>query len=305
MKHHAVQILMATYNGARHIENQLLSIIAQTHKNWKLLIHDDGSTDNTIEIIRKYQAFDNRILLVEDNIQHLGAASNFLHLLKQSSASYVMFCDQDDIWMEDKIALMVNAMAETEGPAAVYCNAYAYRKSAIISNKVTFFHPKNIPTLLFLNSGIQGCSLMFNRHLLKFLDPLPRYVYMHDHLITLAAVTFGRLHYLNSSLMFYRQHEHNVTGNYEANLFKKAINLFNLDKAVIDAAHYKAVIAFYDQYKDKISLQNRIYFTAYQMYTQSSRAKRLFIILRYGFKLGKSRNLLLLKTLMRKALKND
>ena len=101
-----IDILLATYNGEKHIKAQILSILAQDNENWNLIIHDDGSTDNTINIIKGFCAIDNRINLIEDNIRFGNPANNFLHLLKKSTANYIMFCDQDDIWFDNKLSLM-------------------------------------------------------------------------------------------------------------------------------------------------------------------------------------------------------
>jgi len=79
---------MATYNGEKYIENQILSLMQQTYKNWTLYIHDDGSTDHTLEIVEKYIAIDSRIKLIDDQVKGLKAGKNFLHTLKSSSADY-------------------------------------------------------------------------------------------------------------------------------------------------------------------------------------------------------------------------
>ena len=107
-----VDILLATYNGELYIETQILSIISQTFKKWQLLIHDDGSSDTTIFIIKKWAAIDNRIKLIEDEVKTRNAAKNFMHLLKYSTAEYVMFCDQDDIWFDNKVQLMFDTMSQ-------------------------------------------------------------------------------------------------------------------------------------------------------------------------------------------------
>ena len=89
-----VDILMATYNGEAFVEEQVRSIIAQSFSDWRLLIHDDGSTDQTISILQRLSREDERILLIEDNISHLGVARNFIHLASLSTAPYCMFCEE-------------------------------------------------------------------------------------------------------------------------------------------------------------------------------------------------------------------
>ena len=80
-----VDILMATYNGAAFVEEQVRSIIQQTFTNWRLLIHDDGSIDATMDILHRLAEEDNRIVLIEDGMQHFGVARNFIHLVALST----------------------------------------------------------------------------------------------------------------------------------------------------------------------------------------------------------------------------
>ena len=84
-----IDILLATYNGAAYIREQIGSILQQTVADWHLLVHDDGSTDGTVDIVREYVQADKRIRLVEDGERHLGVAKNFLHLLKDVSQASI------------------------------------------------------------------------------------------------------------------------------------------------------------------------------------------------------------------------
>jgi len=104
-----VDIVMATYNGHKYLQEQITSIILQSHKNWRLLISDDASSDKTIEIIKKNIALDSRISLV-NCVHQGGVVENFNKALKYISSDYVMFCDQDDFWLEDKISIMLGSI---------------------------------------------------------------------------------------------------------------------------------------------------------------------------------------------------
>src|SRR5690606_23984523 len=116
--------LMATYNGAAYIGEQIGSLQAQTFSNWKLLIHDDGSTDGTLAVIAGFCAKDSRIQVLNDGVKTGGAAANFLHLLRYTESDIVMLCDQDDIWLPEKISTMLIELGTIDGPALVYANAY-------------------------------------------------------------------------------------------------------------------------------------------------------------------------------------
>lgn len=104
-----VAILMATYNGDKYIEEQIQSIINQTYKNWQLFIRDDGSSDETLKIIKNFTNIDHRIHKITDNLGNLGPCLNFNELIKTHlEYKYIMFADQDDVWLENKIMISVN-----------------------------------------------------------------------------------------------------------------------------------------------------------------------------------------------------
>ncbi|MCW2119415.1 glycosyltransferase family 2 protein [Flavobacterium sp. 7A] len=295
-----VDILLATYNGAKYVEAQIHSIISQSHKDWRLVIHDDGSKDNTVTIIKKFSAVDSRIMLVDDGVSFGNAGQNFMYLLQFSSADYIMFCDQDDIWFDNKLDVLYQEIKNKEFPCAVYCNADAYDGSKVVSKNITLFHRSTLENSLFLNSGVQGCSLMFNRKLLNCLKEFPNYVYMHDHLITIASVTFGKLFHIDDSLMLYRQHDSNVTGNINNSLLSRMKQFLFTRNSVIDKKHYEANLSFFEKYSPVISRKNKEIFNAYFAYPKKNRLERLGIILKYQFVIGNHYSILFVKTLLRK-----
>jgi len=269
-----IDILMATYNGELYIENQLLSLLGQTFKNWRLLIHDDNSTDRTVSIVKKYQFLDSRIVLIEDDIITCSASKNFMHLLQFSTNDLIVFCDQDDIWFENKLECLYTTyleLAKKDSPAAVFCNGYTYDANiGILGNKMVVISPTNLKQQLFLNTGIHGCCLLFNRKLLNELHPVPDYIAMHDHLITLGALTFGSLMYLNKPLMLYRQnHVNKATMNIEYNRFKRVLLIFNRKIGVVEKSHFLGTKSFYETYKNKISKSNKVLFESYFLYCET------------------------------------
>ena len=96
-------ILMATYNGEQYVAEQIDSLLAQTDSDWTLYIHDDGSKDHTQEIINKYaETHDN--IMVMDFPGGNGAKENFFKMMFSVDADYYMLCDQDDVWLPEKVA---------------------------------------------------------------------------------------------------------------------------------------------------------------------------------------------------------
>ena len=111
----AIDILLATCNGALYLPEQLDSLLAQTCRGWRLLVRDDGSSDGTREILENYRSrHPDVIMIIPGEGQNLGACGNFSCLLEQSDAPYIMFCDQDDVWLPDKIEITLTAMRELE-----------------------------------------------------------------------------------------------------------------------------------------------------------------------------------------------
>ena len=296
-----VTILMATYNGSSYLRTQLDSLIGQQYTNWELIVHDDGSSDDTLAIVKQYAERDGRIKLLEDGVAGLGAAGNYLHLMQQADGDFYMFCDQDDSWMEEKVGRMVAAISIYDGPAAVYSNSYLSVGKNVIRQKSTVIHPSDLRNTLFFNSGIQGCALIFNRPLMEVLRPFPKAVAMHDHLVTMGAVSFGKIVYLDEVLMHYRQHELNVTGNQRLGLYQKIQSFLFGGAPVVSRPHYEANQAFYRRYYPLIDGTGRKLFKAYFHYVNSSSVfERLFILLKNRFTLGDKRGLLFYKTLTRK-----
>src|SRR5690606_4637228 len=294
---------MATFNGAAYLKEQLDSLIRQTYVSWKLIVHDDGSTDGTTAILKEYAAQDSRIMLMEDGVTGLGAERNFIHILNHTRGDFYMFCDQDDIWLPDKVACMMDAIKGYNEPALVYSNAYFYKSGTIIKQMTTTLHPSTLRNTLFLNSGVQGCSTLINAKLVELLRPFPETLAMHDHLVTLGAVSFGRVIYLDRVLMWYRQHTRNVTGGQHLGWGVRLTNFFRRDKPVIDQKHFAATCAFYQQYFEQLTPSDQSVFEKYFQYGMcKSRIKRIFIIVKHGFSLGNKKGILLLKTLFRKTI---
>lgn len=215
----SIDILMATYNGGRYLRNQLLSLQQQTNEEWTLWIRDDGSTDDTTSILHKFAKSDRRIKIIEDGTgQRLGPGRNFLSLTKCSTADYVIFCDQDDIWFEKKLEILANFAEknfDADIPCLVYCDAYGYSdaEGVITADGIYRYHAKTLREFLFFNGGYPGCSILFNRRLcIMAAEYRANYFYLHDDVVSLLAHSFGRIYFLAKRLMLWRQHASNVTG---------------------------------------------------------------------------------------------
>lgn len=301
----SVDIIMATYNGEKYIENQILSLMQQSHKNWTLYVHDDGSTDRTIEIIKKYIAIDNRIVLIDDDLKGLKVGKNFLHTLRYSKSDYAIFCDQDDIWLEKKVEKLLNAIVENDCldmPVMVYCDGYSWteKDGCINQDSIAIKHAQGLRDFIFYNGGYQGCSIIMNKKLIDMACSYNGYIYHHDDLVSLIAHTFGKVKFIPDKLMLYRQHQQAVTGikSYK----KKPIDgLFNNVGFVVSKQHHKAKLDFYNIYKNDMSESNKKVFQSYLSYcNKGSKFLRLMHVILSPLTLGGSKSKLLGKTLFQR-----
>ena len=297
----SIDILLATYNGELYIESQILSIISQSYRNWKLLIHDDGSDDATISIIKKWAAIDGRIKLIDDEVRNKNSAKNFMHLLKFSTAEYVMFCDQDDIWFDNKVQLMFDRMSQLSQdiPQVIYSNSYVWEPKKGILGDATLTFPKNLESFLFLNSGMQGCVAMFNAVMRELMLKWKGDLAKHDHLLHLIALTIGNVTYIHLPLMLYRKHVANVTGSTKTKILSLYTIIKSSKKPVIDKRHYDAVGQFVIQYKYLLSQENRSILNTYLNMPHVSLMKKIFYIIRGKFRIYDSLLLLVAKVLFR------
>jgi len=298
-----IDILMATYNGASYIIPQIQSLQNQTFANWKLYIHDDGSTDETMKIIQSIATTDSRICIIKDGIRFHESGLNFMHLLKFSKAPFCIFCDQDDIWLENKLELMLRFIEAKDNtiPQAVYSNSYVYiPETSDISGYATLCFPQKLKDVLFLNCGIQGCALMFNAALRDICKNAPDIVAMHDHVLTVCAATLGELSYLNKRLMLYRRHQSTVTGPTAKKLSDRYNSFFDRDKTVMSHKHYLALQSLYQKYETYISDDNQKIFSDYFRFEKECRIRRFFHVLAKGYKLYGRTSILAIKVLLRK-----
>ncbi len=226
-----VDILLPTFNGEKYIEEQINSLLKQSYKNIKIYIRDDGSTDETITIIEKLAEREERIIVNKDIESNLGLVANVNFLLDLSDADYIMFCDQDDIWFEKKIELLLNEMLTqekslgSETPILIHSDCYVTDeylniKSLFKANKPLCYGLQNS----FFNFYVQGASSLFNKSLKVEITPFIKNVYFHDRYTHLIAEIVGFRFYLNLPLMYYRQHSSNLVGS--SSLIDKIRNFF-------------------------------------------------------------------------------
>jgi len=238
-----INILLATYNGAPYLDEQLDSLFNQTYTKWHLFIHDDNSSDDSVEIIKRYsEQYPEKITLIDDNISYNSASANFSSLLRHVTTKYVMFCDQDDIWLSTKIALTVEKMQALEvsfpnEPLLVHTDLTVVDEELKTIADSYWDYQHLHPSALSLNkmlvqNVITGCTIMINKKLYTKALPIPDNAIMHDWWLGLVASSFGQIYHITTPTILYRQHSNNDTGAKVFDLqtiIEKALSLSKTD----------------------------------------------------------------------------
>ncbi len=219
-----IDILLATYNGEKYLSQQIDSIIAQTCKDWQLLIRDDLSTDNTVNIIKSYtRRHPDKIRLIEDNKGHLGLARNFEALLESAQSEFIMFCDQDDIWLPNKIELTLNTMKAARqtwpnAPLLVHTDLKVVdetlkpiAESFWKLNRISPESDCQLKKIIYQNI-VTGCTVMINKKAKEISMPFPPEASIHDWWIALNVVKYGKILHMAMPTVLYRQHTANLIG---------------------------------------------------------------------------------------------
>lgn len=215
---------MSTYNGSRFLREQLDSILGQSFTNFRMMIRDDGSIDDTAVILQDYAARDERISLVKDEADNLGASSSFMRLVAASTAEYFMLADQDDVWLRDKMersfAKICEMAAEVgdEMPLLVFTDLTVVDEHLNTLDPSMWHRQRLDPAIssdwrdLLAQNVVTGCTIIANRAAAAAALPYAIPEMLHDQWLAVNAARTGRLGYIKEPTGLYRQHGSNVAG---------------------------------------------------------------------------------------------
>ena len=213
-----INIVMSTYNGEQFLAEQIDSIQQQTFKDWQLLIRDDGSSDQTPEIIKSFVAQDPRIVFInEHDREKFGVIKNFFTLIKHDKSDYYFFSDQDDVWLEDKLETMLAAARQypDQLPLMVYTDLCVVDQNLQVMNQSMIrsqSHHANTELVQELTENtVTGGVAMINHALAERWRTLDNII-MHDWYLAVLATAIGKLVYIDQPGELYRQHDNNVLG---------------------------------------------------------------------------------------------
>lgn len=213
-----VNILMSTYNGQQFLAEQIRSIQEQSYTDWTLFIRDDGSSDNTKEILKDFERQDSRIHLIDsDKSDNLGVIKSFHKLVNHDRADYYFFSDQDDVWLPNKLELSLkeaqNYLADL--PLMVYMDLKVVNQDLEIMTesmvKSQSHHANTELVQELTENTVTGGVAMIN-HALAEMWQVTDDILMHDWYLALLASAFGNLVFIDQPGELYRQHSDNVLG---------------------------------------------------------------------------------------------
>ena len=216
-----VTVLLSTYNGEKFLKEQIDSLLNQKGVDVKILVRDDGSKDSTISILKTYKDENKLNFYGSENI---GVVSSFMDLIINAPDSdYYAFCDQDDFWLENKLAVAVKKLESIKNPISLYCsaNTLVNEKLELLSNNNDRIKRITYGGLLLKCCSI-GCTYVFSKEALNYVrnNAINRNAMMHDAWVLRVIASVGEVVYDSHSYILYRQHGNNVVGSTNSKIKK-------------------------------------------------------------------------------------
>ena len=251
-----VAVLFATYNGGRFLKEQLDSLLAQSYQDFIVYVHDDGSHDDTMEIIEEYmKRYQSKFIYLTDNVTNRGAKESFMWLLDKVQAEYYMFCDQDDVWKKNKIEVSLDKIRELEKlnpgkPAMVHTDLTVVDSNLEVLydsfwqwKKYNVDLNRNFNYSCIHGNVFTGCTMIINDFCKRKALPFSQNVNMHDHWLGLVACKNGCVDNIKSSTILYRQHENNVCSAWsrdkrEYGVFKRMLTSYHNIRPLLKELEY-------------------------------------------------------------------
>lgn len=288
-----VNIVMSTYNGEKYLADQIKSIQSQTFEDWQLLIRDDGSSDNTVSLIRDMAKKDDRIHFINDGQnENYGVIKSFYHLVKYDSADYYFFSDQDDVWLPEKIEVTLKrAQSETSAkPLLVYTDLKVVNEDLEVLQESMIksqSHHANTELVQELTENtVTGGTMMINKALADKWQVYDNLL-MHDWYLALLAASLGKLVYIDQATQLYRQHDANVLG---ARTEDKRFKLLRLGPNAIFTKYWQLIhdsqyqaMTIVKLYKDSLSQEDRLLIEKFHDIDQQPIIERIIRLMSYGY----------------------
>lgn len=273
-------VLMSSYNGEAYIRQQIDSVLAQdVDAQLSLLVRDDGSTDNTQAILEEYRAARRLSWYAGEN---LGPERSFWHLLQNApEADFYAFCDQDDVWLPQKLSRAVDQLKQTQ--AQLYCSAFIAVDAEL--NPIEYHHfPLNQYTDYahsLIYSTAAGCTFVFTHQarsaaMAYDMDTHPAII--HDWLLhKIITVTGGKMIFDPTGSIYYRQHDHNAIGAQKSGLPGLAVRVKRFLSGSSRGVRSECAKALLDVYGDRVDKEVRDALDLVANYAASGKKRRILL----------------------------
>lgn len=259
-----VNIILAVYNGQKHLKKQLDSLISQTYENITIYIRDDGSTDESVSFIQEYiqkNTSQKRMVLLDNDNKNLKCPMSFYEILKKCDpADYYSLCDQDDYWYPDKVQWAVDALeAKKNRKPLLYFSGcdYLTTDGSLIRKSPRQYEVTTLDQVLYHTPG-SGFTVVFNEALRKkmVLDTQPS-LEMHDRWLIRGAVCFGDVIYDPRCTAAHIRHDEAVTANDSDNKSLLRFYLTNELFGDIVKKQKEDIIYFYRTFQSELSTEHK------------------------------------------------
>ena len=215
-----VSVVMACYNGERYIKEQLDSIHRQTRRPQEVIIIDDASSDRTVEIVENFMKESTLHILFTRHTANQGYIKTFYEAISLADGDIVFLCDQDDIWCENKIAVMCQYMKRNRNILSLNSSYYLIDSTGKVTGKKYvsgLFQVKKIGLKsIFRYNTSMGCTIAIRKSLREYitrnLTEISKITLPHDWTINIIAAYKGGLYVIRDRLIQYRLHENNTLG---------------------------------------------------------------------------------------------
>lgn len=206
-----ISVCLATYNGAKFLQEQLDSILPQLSSTDEVIISDDGSSDGTLELL--HQIADARIKIFQNKNPH-GFVHNFENALKQASGDYIFLSDQDDVWKKNKVQIVLQALGHAD--LIVHdADLVNGKMQSLGRNYYSTLHHHTGFLMNLYKTRFLGCCMAFNRKVQNAVLPFPSGIVGHDYWIGMYALLHFKVLFISDSLMYYRRHGNNASPSSE------------------------------------------------------------------------------------------
>ena len=302
-----ISILLATYNGGKYVAAQIESLLEQTCPFDKLYIQDDCSTDNTWDILQDFARREPDRIVLSRTPQNTGSAKyNFYDLMSRVRDDYLMLCDQDDVWLPEKIEKTLTKMRELEAQYGAEVPLLVHTDARVVDGDLRVINPSfkaamnaNYDRTRLRDQVIQntltGCTALYNRALAELLKPpVPKGMVMHDWWLMLTASAFGHIAHLDEPTLLYRQHGDNEVGAKDVRtlgyIWGRVTHGGQVRAAI--AGTYGQAESLLERYRDKLTDEQVYLLTEYSRIPGKNKLGRWWTVMRLRtFKNGLSRNI--------------